>query len=65
MKCDPAVESRWYCSEYAVAIQSEFKKYTGKGLTREEAFQKLYDNHPELPKEAIDNTIIEGADLEF
>lgn len=65
MKCDPAVESRWYCSEYAVAVQSEFKKYTGKGLTREEAFEKLYDNHPELPKEAIDNTIINGADLEF
>ncbi len=65
MKCDPAVESRWYTSEYAVAIQSEFKKLTDKGLAREEAFKKLYANHPELPEEAIYKTITEGIDLEF
>ena len=65
MKCDPAVESRWYCGEYAVAVQSEFKKYEEKGYTREEAFQKLYANHPELPEEAIYKTITEGIDLEF
>ena len=38
MKCDPAVESRWYTGEYAVAVQSEFKKLTDKGLDREAAF---------------------------
>ena len=65
MKCDPAVESRWYTSEYAVAIQPEFKKLTNKGLDREEAFSKLYKNHPELPEEAIYKTITEGIDLEF
>lgn len=65
MKCDPAIESRWYCSEYAVAVQSEFKKLTDKGLGRDEAFQKLYANHPELPEEAIYKTITEGIDLEF
>ena len=65
MKCDPAVESRWYTSEYAVAVQSEFKKLTDKGLTREEAFKKLYASHPELPEEAIYKTITEGIDLEF
>ena len=65
MKCDPAVESRWYTGEYAVAIQSEFKKLTDKGLDREEAFSKLYKNHPELPEEAIYKTITEGIDLEF
>ena len=65
MKCDPAVESRWYCSEYAVAVQSEFKKYEEKGCTRDEAFAKLYANHPELPEEAIYKTITEGIDLEF
>ena len=65
MKCDPAVESRWYTGEYAVAIQSEFKKLTSKGLDREEAFSKLYKNHPELPEEAIYKTITEGIDLEF
>lgn len=65
MCCDPAVESRWYCSEYAVTIQSEFKKYEEKGYTRDEAFAKLYANHPELPEEAIYKTITEGIDLEF
>ena len=65
MKCDPAVESRWYTSEYAVAVQSEFKKLTDKGLDRDAAFAKLYEKHPELPEEAIYKTITEGIDLEF
>ena len=65
MKCDPAIESRWYTSEYAVAVQSEFKKLTDKGLDRDEAFKKLYAKHPELPAEAIYKTITEGIDLEF
>lgn len=65
MKCDPAVESRWYTSEYAVAVQEEFKKLTKSGLEREEAFEKLYAKHPELPEEAIYKTITEGIDLEF
>ena len=65
MKCDPAIESRWYCSEYAVAVQSEFKKLTDKGLDRDTAFAKLYSMHPELPEEAIYKTITEGIDLEF
>ena len=65
MKCDPAVESRWYTGEYAVAIQSEFKKLTDKGLDRDTAFEKVYKEHPELPEEAIYRTITEGIDLEF
>lgn len=65
MKCDPAIESRWYTSEYAVAVQEEFKKLTKSGLDRDEAFEKLYSKHPELPQEAIYKTITEGIDLEF
>ena len=65
MKCDPAIESRWYTGEYAVAVQAEFKKLTDKGLDRDAAFAKLYENHPELPEEAIYKTITEGIDLEF
>lgn len=65
MKCDPAIESRWYTSEYAVAVQEEFKKLTKAGLERDEAFTKLYAKHPELPEEAIYKTITEGIDLEF
>lgn len=63
--CDPYVVSRWYCDTAAVAVQSEFKKYEEKGCTRDEAFVKLYANHPELPEEAIYKTITEGIDLEF
>jgi hypothetical protein len=48
-----------------VAVQSEFKKLTDKGLDRDEAFKKLYAKHPELPEEAIYKTITEGIDLEF
>ena len=65
MKCDPAVESRWYVEEYTVAIQSEFKKYEEKGCTREEAFEKLYANHPELPAAAIYKTVAESEVLDF
>ena len=65
MKCDPAIESRWYTSEYAVAVQEEFKKLTAKGLDRDDAFDTLYKKHPELPQEAIYKTITEGIDLEF
>jgi DNA polymerase I-like protein with 3'-5' exonuclease and polymerase domains len=65
MKCDPAIESRWYTSEYAVAVQEEFKKLTKSGLDRDAAFAKLYAKHPELPEEAIYKTITEGIDLEF
>lgn len=65
MKCDPAIESRWYTSEYAVAVQEEFKKLTKTGLDRSAAFEKLYAKHPELPQEAIYKTITEGIDLEF
>lgn len=65
MKCDPAIESRWYTSEYAVAVQEEFKKLADKGLDRDAAFAELYKKHPELPEEAIYKTITEGIDLEF
>lgn len=65
MKCDPAVESRWYVEEYTVAIQSEFKKLTDKGYSREDAFEKLYANHPELPAEAIYKTVAESEVLDF
>lgn len=65
MKCDPAIESRWYVEEYTVAVQSEFSKYEEKGCTREEALEKLYKNHPELPQKALYNTIAEGSVLDF
>lgn len=65
MKCDPAVESRWAVDEYSVAIQSEFKKYTEKGYSRETAFEKLYENHPELPQDAMYRSITEGSVLDF
>ena len=65
MRCDPAVESRWAVDEYTVAVQEEFKKYTAKGKSRDEAFNLLYLNHPELPPDAILKTITTGDTLDF
>ena len=72
MKCDPYNVSRWYADSAAVAIRAEFDKLEKgdekKGilpLTREEALQKVYDNHIEFPKEAIYKSITEGIDLEY
>ena len=65
MKCDPAIESRWYVEEYTVAVQSEFRKLIDSGIDRDLAFDKLYKSHPELPEQAIYKTITEGTALEF
>ena len=47
------------------SVKHYLKKIFQKTFDREEAFAKLYANHPELPKEAIYRTITEGIDLEF
>ena len=52
MSCDPANESRWYASEFSVALEEEFKHLEEK-LTREEALNKLCKNHSEVPNESI------------
>lgn len=65
MACDPYNVSRWYCDEIAVSLQAEFKKLEQKGLSREEALQKVVANHPEFPAESIINSITQGIDLEF
>lgn len=65
MKCDPMIVSRWYADEYAVAVRAEFKKLEDKGYSREDAFKKLYENHPELSEECIYDAIVNGSDLEF
>ena len=72
MKCDPYNVSRWYADSAAVAVRAELEKLEkgnpDKGIhpmSREMAIQIVYDNHPELTKECIDNAITNGADLEF
>ena len=65
MKCDPYNVSRWYADEYGVAIQEEFKKLEKSGMNREEALNKVYKTHTEVPQEAILKTIETGCDLEF
>lgn len=58
MSCDPANESRWYASEFSIALEEEFKHLEEK-LTREEALNKLCENHSEVPSESIIK-LIEG-----
>lgn len=72
MRCDPYNVSRWYSDAAAVSIRAEFEKLEKgdekKGiapLPREEALEKIYENHIEFPKEAIYKAITEGIDLEY
>ena len=65
MKCDPYNVSRWYADEAAVAVRDELEKLEKKGLDKEKALEKVYNNHVELSHEVIHNAIINGTDLEF
>lgn len=65
MACDPYNVSRWYCDEAGVSIRDEYKKLEDKGFTRDEAIDKVINNHPEFPKESIIDAITTGNDLEF
>ena len=65
MKCDPYNVSRWYADEAAVAVRDELEKLEKKGLTKELALEKVYNNHVELSHEVINNAINNGTDLEF
>lgn len=64
MACDPYAERQWYIGEYSVSIQAEFKKLEGKGLTKEEAIEKIILNHPEMYPEAIRATIETGDEID-
>lgn len=65
MKCDPYLVSRWYSDSMAGNILKEYSKAKEKGLSSEEAINKVIENHSELPKEAIIKTVETGCDLEF
>lgn len=65
MKCDPYLVSRWYSDTMAGNILKEYSKAKEKGLSSEEAVNKVIENHSELPKEAIIKTVETGCDLEF
>lgn len=70
--CDPYNVTRWYSDTAGAFIQEEFKKLENgnkdKGiapLSRDEALEKVIQNHTEVPREAIVKTIETGCDLEF
>ena len=65
MKCDPYSVTRWYSDVVAGNLLKEFSKAKEKGLSREEAIDKVVNNHIELPKEAVIKTLETGCDLEF
>ena len=65
MKCDPYLVSRWYSDTMAGNILKEYSKAKEKGLSSEEAINKVIENHSELRKEAIIKTVETGCDLEF
>lgn len=53
MSCDPAVVKRWYEDEQQNALEEEYKKYVGKGLSNREAYEKLLHEHPEMLESEI------------
>ena len=77
MKCDPYCVDRWYADTAAAELLHEFKllqedkknKTTGevisKGMSKEDALEKMYKLHPELTKACINHTLETGEDLDF
>lgn len=57
MDVDTYEVKAWYFDEYSTSIVEEFKKSESKGLTKEEALSKLYEEHTEVTKECLDNII--------
>lgn len=47
-KCDPYIVKRWYEDEQQNALEEEYKKSVGKGLSNKEAYEKLLHNHTEM-----------------
>lgn len=72
MSCDPYNVDRWYADsaaseilhEYDVIVKGNPKKGI-IGLSKDEAFTKLCDIHPELTPACIKHTLETGADLDF
>lgn len=57
MKCDGYVVKRWYDDEQQNALEEEYKKSVGKGLSNKEAYEKLAANHTEMLESEL-HTII-------
>ena len=46
-KCDPTVEFSWYLSDYTDVAEKDYNKFLEKGLTPEEAFNRVYEDRTE------------------
>ena len=51
-KCDAEISERWYGGVYQSTLQDEMNKMM-KTMTKEEAFEKLVEEHTENPRETL------------
>ena len=61
MSCDPYCVSNWYADTYSNAVQDEYEKLCEKD--RDTALKKVEDNHPELPKQVVDDCVLKGKEI--
>ena len=58
MSCDTYNVYHWYEDEYAAQIIDEYKKMTSeKGMSKEDAFNTIADNHCEQPRDYLLNIL--------
>ncbi len=65
MKCDPAVTYHWYEDEVISSLNSELATYIEKGISREEAYNKIVNEHTELLESQIAGVLKEHKDYLF
>lgn len=52
-KCDADVSERWYYNVYCNELQTDKKAFMGKGMTEEQAIDKICEEHIESTREFI------------
>ena len=53
MSCDPYITTCWYLDEFAVVVQSEFKKMLDSGIDPMLAFEQLCENRTESTRDQL------------
>ena len=57
-KCDPTIEDVWYYTDYSDNVNKTYKEYIKKGISKEEAFNKICEKYCECSRETL-LTIVE------
>lgn len=52
-KCDADISEHWYYNDYSNSLKQDYKKLIAKGMTNEQAFDKIYSEHYESTQEEL------------